>query len=267
MPPIKTPLEIYKFLEKSNCGLCLKPSCMAFAAAVFRNEVPLSDCPRLAKEGIAALQDRVEKRKSLETEQAAMVEPLKKEIAGLDFAALSGRLGAIHDKDKLIVRVMGKDFVVDRFGNITSECHIIPWVQLPLLNYIISSQGKEITGEWVTFRKLKEGMTRNLFFVRRCEEPLKEIIDAHTELFFDLMDMFQGKRLPEFHGADHAIILFPLPKVPLLICYWEREGDMDSKLTVFFDATADTHLSIESIYYLGTGLVEMFKKVILTHGI
>lgn len=37
-------LDILRCLPKTNCGLCTHPTCMAFAAMVFRREVPISVC-------------------------------------------------------------------------------------------------------------------------------------------------------------------------------------------------------------------------------
>jgi hypothetical protein len=62
-----------------------------------------------------------------------------------------------------------------------------------------------------------------------------------------------------------ALSLYPLPKVPILICYWHAEGDMDSDLNIFFDVSAEKHLKIESIFSLGVGLVMMFEKIARKH--
>jgi hypothetical protein len=61
-------------------------------------------------------------------------------------------------------------------------------------------------------------------------------------------------------------VLHPLPKVPILICYWKPEDDLDSDLNLFFDSTAEENLNIESIYTLGAGLVIMLEKLALRHG-
>ncbi|MCI5180309.1 MAG: Fe-S cluster protein, partial [Candidatus Electrothrix sp. AW3_4] len=52
---IKTPLELYKHLEQSNCRRCLLPSCMAFSVAVIQGQKQLKDCPYLSKEKINQL--------------------------------------------------------------------------------------------------------------------------------------------------------------------------------------------------------------------
>jgi hypothetical protein len=61
------------------------------------------------------------------------------------------------------------------------------------------------------------------------------------------------------------VVLYPFPKVPVLICYWKPEDDIGSKLHLFFDDTAEKNLHIESLFTLGTGLVRMFEKIMHRH--
>ncbi|MHC1625686.1 MAG: (Fe-S)-binding protein, partial [Methermicoccaceae archaeon] len=45
---INSPLEVYKFLPKTNCGECGEATCMAFASKLINRDVTLEDCPPLA---------------------------------------------------------------------------------------------------------------------------------------------------------------------------------------------------------------------------
>jgi hypothetical protein len=65
--------------------------------------------------------------------------------------------------------------------------------------------------------------------------------------------------------ADKARILYPLPKVPFLINYWEAEEAFPSKLNIFFDSKVSENTNVESVYMLGRGLVEMFHQLIIRH--
>ena len=51
----------------------------------------------------------------------------------------------------------------------------------------------------------------------------------------------------------------------MLICYTKPEEDLESKLNVFFDSTAENNLSIDSIYRLCVGLLIMFEKITSKH--
>ena len=81
-----------------------------------------------------------------------------------------------------------------------------------------------------------------------------------------MLHIFSAKQVENVYDSDISIVLYPLPKVPILICYWRPEEGLESGLNIFFDETADRNLNIESIYTLATGLLNMFKKISLTHG-
>ena len=87
----------------------------------------------------------------------------------------------------------------------------------------------------------------------------------HTDLFEDMIRVFNGKQVENHYGSDVSLVLRPLPKVPILICYSKPEDGFESNLNVFFDSTAEDHLNIESIYLLAVGLVRMFEKIALRH--
>jgi hypothetical protein len=95
---------------------------------------------------------------------------------------------------------------------------------------------------------------------------LKRLVDTHTDLFEYIIEIFQGKLMEDRSVCDISVALHPLPRVPLLIRYWRKEGDFDSALTLLFDATAGDNLGIESLNMICVGLVTMFERIALTHG-
>lgn len=50
MPKTKSPIEILKLLNKSNCGECNDTTCLAFASKVFKGEKALNECPHVGKD-------------------------------------------------------------------------------------------------------------------------------------------------------------------------------------------------------------------------
>jgi hypothetical protein len=124
-----------------------------------------------------------------------------------------------------------------------------------------------VSGKWVPFREHKGGKKWHRLFGQRCEKPLKKIADTYTDLFNDMLHIFNGRQVENHYQSDISLVLHPLPLVPILICYWKPEDGLESSLNIFFDSTAEDNLNIESIYALATGLVRMFEKVTLTHGL
>ena len=267
MSRLKNPMEIFKLLDKSNCRECNEATCLAFAAAVFRGEKQLDECPHLESDIIEGFGGNTEQRKPVDQDLDKTVEQLKRKISKIDLSSSAQRLGATFLDGRLTIKVLGKDFSVDSKGNLSSDVHIHPWVTIPVLNYIIDSAGMPVSGQWVPFRELKNGKTWYRLFGQRCEKPLKKVADTYTDLFKDLIHIFNGRQVENHYASDISLVLHPLPKVPILICYWMPEDGLESSLNLFFDSTAEDNLNIESIYVLGAGLVRMLEKLALRHGL
>jgi len=256
-------LDIYKRLNKSNCRECGIPTCMAFALAVVNGDKNIEDCPYLEKDTIKEIDKRIIRRDRDKDFEAA-IEPLKKALSDVDFNTAAKGLGADIVGDRLRIKCLGKDFFIDKRGNLESMIHINTWIMMPLLKYIKTAGSKRLSGKWVGFEELKQGATMAGYFSRRCEEPLLRLAESHTEIFFDLINIFGGKNINGF-SSDYARLIHPLPKVPFLILYWKPEEHFEGKLKILFDSTADTYLDAHSIYVLGRGIVEMFKRILSKH--
>ncbi len=266
MKRINNPMEIYKLLNRSNCRECNEKTCLAFAVAVFKDKKQLQECPYLEQDILEEYGGDIEKPNTIDEDTAQAVENLKKRIPEIDLADAAERLNATFSEDKLTLRVFGKDFSVDSKGNLSSEIHINAWLAYPLLNHILEGKGTPISGNWVPFRELPNGMSRAPIYHQRCEKPLKQVADTYTNLFKDMLEIFDGKNVAQYSGSDISIGLSPLPLIPILICYWKPEEGLESSLHIFFDDTSEDNLDIDSLYTLIAGIVKMFEKVALRHG-
>jgi len=268
MPPFNNLMEVFKLLDKSNCRQCNEPTCLVFAAAVFKCQRRLDECPHLESSIIKQFGVNTAKPENTDREMDETIELLKRKITTIDLSSsLAEKLGARFSGDKLILKVLGKDFSVDSKGNLSSDIHMHHWVTIPVLSYIINGAGIPVSGNWVPFRELKSGKIWFRLFEQRCEKPLKKVADNYTDLFEDMIRIFNGRQVENHYESDISLVLHPLPKVPMLICYWKPEDGLESNFNLFFDSTAEENLGIESIYALGTGLVRMFEKIALRHGL
>ena len=266
MPAPKNAMEIFKLLDMSNCRECGEKTCLAFAGAVFQGQRRLAECPKLDRETIERFSGEAPDQKTAEQNRDEYLKQLRAEVAGHDLARAADRVGATFSGKKLTLKVLGKDFSVDTEGNLYADIHINPWVVVPFLSYVLYGKGLPVAGSWVSFRELKDGQERYPLFQKRCEEPMKRVADIYTNLFDDLVHIFSGKQVEEQFESDISVVLQPLPRVPIMICYWRPEDGLESSLNVFFDETADENLDIGSVFTVGAGLAQMFGKLALRHG-
>ncbi len=266
MTELRTTMDIFKLLDKSNCRECGEKTCLAFAAAVFQNRRELSECPRLNGETISQVTLKNDNQNVIDQNRDEIFNKLKRKIRETDLEERARITGASYKGGKLTLKVMGKDFSVDDQGNIFTEIHVNLWVAIPFFQYILRGSGVHPAGEWITFRELEEGMQRYNFFQKQCEEPLKQVADIYPDLFDDMVHVLGGKAVDEQYQSDISVVLYPLPRLPMMVCYWKPEKDLESSLGIYFDKTANKNLDTGSIFSLSSGIARMLKKFAIRHG-
>lgn len=266
MPRTGSPMEILKLLDKSNCKQCGKLTCMAFAVAVSTGQKQIDECPKLDSGIVEQFAGPAAGQAPQQEDPLASIEPLRRRIPSVDLPGSAPRLGATFSDGRLTVKCLGKDFSVDAHGNISTQIHVHGWLAIPVLDYLVNGAGSPDSGNWVSFRDLGAGAPQYPLFAQMCEKPCKRLADGDMDLFEDILSLF-GRRVENRHSSRLSFVLRPLPRVPILIRYWEPEDGMESNLNFLFDSTANENLSIESVYLLGTGLVLMFEKIAQRHGL
>jgi hypothetical protein len=259
-------LQIYTLLNKSNCKECHLPTCMAFAGAVYTGSRQLRDCPHLSSDILQQYGDAEGGSHALAENTKKALEELKKAVAEIDLQSIAEQIGGTYSNGKLTLKVLGKNFSVADNGDIHTDIHVIPWVTLPVYNYILRGGKSKVSGRWVPLRELPSGQDWFRLFGQRCEKPLKKIADHYPDLFEDMVRLFNGRQGQNHYQSDVSVVLHPLPKLPMLICYWHPENELESDLNLFFDATAEDYLDLNSINSLGSGFVTMLEKLLLRHG-
>jgi hypothetical protein len=253
-------MEIFRLLDKSNCMACGEKTCLAFAGAVYQGRKAVADCPRIGREALDRYGD------GRTTDEAPTLNEDLRGLSGLDFQEAAERSGGRISGGRLTLKVLEKDFGVDPAGRFYADIHVNPWVAGPFLRYILHGSGLAPTGDWVSFRELKDGKARYPLFRKRCEEAMRAVADRYGDLFDDLVHLFGGRHVEPAFASDISVVLHPLPKVPVMICYWRPEGALSSTLNIFFDRTADRNLDIGALFSLAAGLARMFETLALRHG-
>ena len=252
-------MEVFKLLDKSNCRACNEATCLAFASKVFLGQKALGACPRL--EGMET------KLRSEAPERSDMGIPdLWEAVLALDWEDAAKRTGGRFKNNRLELRVLGKPLALTRDQSFVTDIHAKPWMNKPILEYVLHAKGKPLSGEWAAYRDLPGGREMEGLFIRRVHAPLKKVADAHPNLFGDLARLFSGRRTDGLQGADIALTLHPLPLLPVTLCYWKAEDGMDSDLVLLFDTSAGDNGGFDVAFRLSAGLARMFELLAETHG-
>ena len=259
-------MEIFQFLPRTNCRECGESTCLAFAGAVFTGRIGLSNCPYFPKDKLQQFNGEKKDTNSIADESDEVKKKLKARLFSLDLKERANTIGAEYKEGALTIPILGKPFSIDRNSNVTTDIHVNNWVLGSALHYINYSKGVPLNSNWVPLRELPSGKDWYRLFGQQCENILKATADKYPDLFSDLVAMFRGTLVDDQFPSDVAVILSPLPLVPMLICYWLPEDGMESSLNLFFDDTAETNIGMDGLYTLGVGIARMFEKLSLVHG-
>ena len=266
----KNAMEIFQLLEKSNCRECGEKTCLAFAGAVYQGRKQLNRCPQLDEKIVNKYRsDRhPEKGKAAGQVGRKLVDALKQSLSQLDFQEAAFKSGGRYDGKAITLNILGRNFGITPDGTFKTDIHASSFVTGPVLDYLINGKGVDPSGKWISFREIKKSDDLIYeFFKKRCETVLKRIADTQTDLFDDLVDIFGGKRIEAQFQADISVVLYPLPKVPVMICYLKPEDGMPSTLNVFFDQSVNVNLSIDSVLTICNGFASMIEKITDKHGV
>jgi len=262
----KNAMEIFSILDKSNCKKCGEKTCLAFAGAVYTGKRRIQECPNLSSSDIAKFSNESAIQNQTEDLLEEYISSMIQEVVRLDFALVAERIGARLNGTELTVPILGKKFGIRQDGSFATDLHIIPWVVSSVLDYVLKCKGTPVSGDWVSFREIEGGKEKYALFKKRGEDVLKQLADNYTDFFEDIVHMFKGKTVDERFESDVSVVLYPFPHVPIMICYWKPEDELESSLNVFFDKTVDDNLGIDSAFSTGTGLAMMFEKLAEHHG-
>jgi CO dehydrogenase/acetyl-CoA synthase gamma subunit (corrinoid Fe-S protein) len=86
MVQLTNAMEIFKILPRTNCRDCGVPTCLAFAAAVFKGENRLADCSHIDEATLETFSVQNSDSRTLEREQAKALGFLRQKIAEIDLS-------------------------------------------------------------------------------------------------------------------------------------------------------------------------------------
>ena len=181
---MKTAVEIYKLLPKTNCGTCGMPTCFGFATKVGAHMASISACPNLSNDAKAALAGELEdKGQSRGTVYEQALISLRPRIAALDFEKIAARLGAdLIDPDTMELNFLGDKFRVTReriFDENDKEPS--PFISILIYNHLSMPNPPALAGEWITFSSIPASHAKDKAWVGHVEDVIARHFTGNIE--------------------------------------------------------------------------------------
>jgi len=264
-------VDIYKnLLPKTNCKECGHPTCMAFASMVVSEKFPLKNCPYIDSNKLEDAQKELEQQYSEGkwTKKDMAEDALnwaKERAASMKIPDLPERIGGrvIHEdgKEKLELPYFN-DFILIDSEKITHKKGkvLTRWEQVFIFNHMAQGGSNEPVGKWKGFQEFPNTVSKIKSMKEHVEAPLINHFKGKTKKLIDAGISIGGNIIKEGNiSADVCIVFQPLPKIPVMLNFWDTDADDDfeAEVKLLFDETITDHLDIESIMFLSERIKQL----------
>ncbi|NNL42164.1 MAG: DUF3786 domain-containing protein [Desulfobacterales bacterium] len=264
-------VDLYRdILPQTNCQECGFNTCLAFAGMVVSEKHPIENCPHLPE-------DVVKRCKSELSRQYASGKWLKRDMAddALKWAKERSASMKIEDlPDRIGGRLIktGKiyslelpyftDFVMISPDNITQKdgSNLTRWEQVFIYNHMAQGGSKQPSGKWKGLIEFPNTVSKIVSMKENVEKPLVQRFKAKSDELLDAAKQLGGVDLTdEIPSADLALLFKPLPRIPLMLMFWDEDlaDAFEAKVKLLFDENILDHLDIESILFLSERLRQL----------
>ena len=253
---MKTAVEIYRLLPKTNCGKCGTTSCFGFAAKLATHQASPDGCPTMTKaareELLASDRDRPE---SPGTVYEQVLESLRPKIQALDLRKTAQLFGArTMDPGMLEIVFLNDAYRVtkDKITD-TSGREPRPWISILIYNHLCMPGPPAPAGEWITFSSVPASHAKDKAWAGHVEEEIAKHFAGNMAGLKAASERLGGipATVPGSHDAAYEFRFFPHYPVLLLFDDAVAEENFPAQCRMLLDKTAPKYLDIESIVVLG----------------
>ena len=116
---------------------------------------------------------------------------------------------------------------------------------LHYLNGACSSNGIEMSGEWVSYQDIPDGRFYMDAFIKRAKDPLLKTFGFMAKKMVEIASKLYDAELLDL--GDFSVKVNALPIVPVALLIWEGDEDFPPDGNLLFDKTISNILSAEDI--------------------
>ena len=178
-------------------------------------------------------------------------------LAAADIAGAARELGLELQDGAALVPCFGRDFLVGKDGVALANGDQAPLNHRIVLAYYLTHGGRGENAErYVPYRELPGGQD----FARALSEIVEgraiKFFSHKLELLKSAADALGASPGEQYAPGDASFVVQALPKLPLLMSFYEADDDFPAEAKVFYDITAPNFLDMECLAVLGLLLVQ-----------
>lgn len=255
MKLMKTAVEIYKLLPKTNCGKCGLASCFGFAAKLASRQASPDECAAMTPAARAALQDAQGNRPdSPGTVYEQVLVSLRPKIRALDFRKAAPLFGAaLSGPDTLEITFLNERYTVSKEKVLDAEGkEPRPWISILICNHLCMPDPPKPSGEWITFGSVPASHAKDKAWSGHVEEEIAKHFAGNVDGLKRACERCGGRPIAMSGSHDAAFEFRFFPHYPVLLLFYDAVPDENfpAQCNLLLDKTAPRYLDIESMVVL-----------------
>jgi hypothetical protein len=166
--------------------------------------------------------------------------------AGGALRDLPSLAGSIRAEDSFIT-VFNEEWCVGADGPSRGDCRLDTTGSILVGRYLFIAGTTELAGVWLPYRDLKGGLQFASFIKTHLEDRIALEFSGRVDVLRKRMLSLGARAYTGETAADLAVVVNPLPKVPVLCLFWDKDEEFPASFQFLFDASAPAYLDLESL--------------------
>jgi hypothetical protein len=145
------------------------------------------------------------------------------------------------------IPLFGEDCSVRRDGVYKGAVKLDTIGSILVVRYLLAAGTAQMQHTWLPYRDLKDGAQFSGFIKTNIEDKIASAFQGKRVALQERLSALGAVRCAEEVQGDIALVLHPLPKVPVLSLFWDRDEEFPASFQFLFDGSASSYLDLEAL--------------------
>ncbi len=180
----------------------------------------------------------------------AVLAELLEEARARNAGAAAPVLGGSFNDGSATVPLFGEQCTLTDGGVYKGSARLDTIGSILVLRYLLTAGDDSLRNAWVPYRDLRDGAQFASYIKANIEDRLANVFGGKQPLLRERLQTLDAKLYRSESNPDVAAALYPFPKVPLLILFWDKDEEFGASFQFLFDESAASFLDMEALAVL-----------------
>jgi len=178
---------------------------------------------------------------------------LLERLSGIDLPETVTDLGGYQQEDHLWIKFLGTSYIISHRGlwdHRKSEPNVS--IRIVLCHYLLQAGVGRLADEWVSYRDFKDSAFFISYFQINAEDRIARYFSGKAHDLERAAVKLAGSPYTGFQTGDVCHYIQALPRVPLLLIFYDGDDELPASCKLLFDRSAPVWLDMECLAVLGS---------------